>query len=75
VVVNTTIYMNWGTTIVIALALFVTLIVSFGAYMMTRDTDSLVAADYYERGLNYDKLRNADSARTSVDSLQVKSDN
>lgn len=53
--------MNWGTTIIIALALFMTLIVSFGIYMVSQDTDSLVAEDYYERGLNYDKLHGADS--------------
>jgi len=63
--------MNWGTKIALALALFMALIVSFGVYMVSRDTDSLVAEDYYERGLNYDRLRANDSARTSADTLAV----
>ncbi len=46
------------------------LIVSFGIYMVTQDTDSLVHEDYYERGLNYDRLRAADSLRVDTDSLQ-----
>lgn len=63
--------MNWGTKIVIALALFMALIVSFGVYMVSRDTDSLVAEDYYERGLNYDRLREIDSMQHSTDTVQV----
>jgi len=61
--------MNWGTKIVIALALFIALIVSFGVYMVSQDTDSLVAEDYYERGLNYDRLHGIDSSRISADTL------
>lgn len=63
--------MNWGLKIVISLALFVALIVSFGVYMVSKDTDSLVAPDYYERGLNYDKLRRADSLQGLADTLQA----
>lgn len=63
--------MNWGVKIVIALALFMALIVSFGIYMVSNDTDSLVAEDYYERGLNYDQLRTADSVRLATDTVQV----
>jgi len=67
--------MNWGTKIILALALFMTLIVSFGVYMVSHDTDSLVAEDYYERGLNYDRLQQEESQRRvdsqqRVDSLQ-----
>ena len=62
--------MNWGAKIVIALALFIALIVSFGIYMVSSDTDSLVAEDYYERGLNYDRLRGIDSVKQPADTLQ-----
>jgi len=63
---------NWGGKIVLALALFMALIISFGVYMVSQDTDTLVAEDYYERGLNYDRLRAADSVRRSADSLQTR---
>lgn len=63
--------MNWGIKIAIALAAFIALIVSFGVYMVSRDTDSLVAEDYYERGLNYDQFRTIDSAQQSTDTMQV----
>ncbi|GGG87722.1 hypothetical protein GCM10007415_22000 [Parapedobacter pyrenivorans] len=63
--------MNWGTRIALALALFMALIVSFGIYMVSKDTDSLVAEDYYERGLNYDHLRKIDSMHQSTDTVQV----
>ena len=66
--------MNWGVKITIALALFMVLIVSFGIYMVSNDTDTLVAEDYYERGLNYDRLRAIDSAHQSTDTLRVKSE-
>ena len=63
--------MNWGIKIVIALASFMVLIVSFGVYMVTTDTDTLVAEDYYERGLNYDRLRNIDSSQQTVDTIRI----
>ncbi|HWK99283.1 MAG TPA: FixH family protein [Parapedobacter sp.] len=63
--------MNWGIKIVIALASFMVLIVSFGVYMVSTDTDTLVAEDYYERGLNYDRLRNIDSLQQAVDTVGV----
>ncbi|WP_262246589.1 FixH family protein [Parapedobacter soli] len=63
--------MNWGVKIVIALASFMVLIVSFGVYMVNMDTDSLVAEDYYERGLNYDQLRAADSVHELTDTTRV----
>ena len=64
--------MNWGTKIVVALALFIALIVSFGIYMVSSDTDSLVAEDYYERGLNYDRLRAADSVQRAADTTGMQ---
>lgn len=63
--------MNWGTKIALALALFMALIVSFGIYMVSKDTDSLVAEDYYERGLNYDRLRSTDSMYQYRDTVSV----
>ena len=61
--------MNWGIKIILALALFMVLIVSFGVYMVRSDADSLVAEDYYERGLNYDRLQHIDSLQSAVDTL------
>ena len=61
--------MNWGTKLALALALFIALIVSFGVYMVSNDADSLVAEDYYERGLNYDRLQHIDSLQSAVDTL------
>ena len=48
--------MNWGIKIIIALALFMTLIVSFGIYMVRSNTDTLETSDYYEQGLEYDSV-------------------
>lgn len=48
--------MNWGVKIVIALALFMALIVSFGVYMVSKNTDTLEENDYYEQGLNFDSV-------------------
>ncbi|SEK75076.1 FixH family protein [Parapedobacter koreensis] len=64
--------MDWGIKIAISLVLFMALIISFGIYMVSNDTDSLVAEDYYEQGLNYDKLHKPDSVRIDNDSLTVK---
>ncbi len=48
--------MNWGIKIVISLALFMALIVSFGIYMVSQHTDTLEESNYYERGLNFDAV-------------------
>ena len=48
--------MNWGLKIVIGLATFIVFIVSMGIYMVSKDTDSLVDNDYYEKSLSYDFL-------------------
>ncbi|MFB2120298.1 FixH family protein [Parapedobacter sp. 2B3] len=62
--------MNWGKGLVLALSLFIVMIIAFGIYMVTQDTDSLVHEDYYERGLNYDKLNyEDDSGRTTADTI------
>lgn len=48
--------MNWGLKIVIGLATFIVFIVSMGIYMVSKDTDSLVDNDYYEKSLSYDEV-------------------
>src|SRR5690606_13355293 len=48
--------MNWGVYIVAGMATIMILIVSVGIYMVTRDTDSLMEDDYYEKSLNYDDV-------------------
>ena len=48
--------MNWGIKIIITLALFIAVIVSFGVYMVSNDTDTLEIGDYYEQGLQYDEV-------------------
>lgn len=48
--------MNWGMKIVVGLATFMLCIVAAGIYMVSKDTDSLIEEDYYERGLSYDDV-------------------
>lgn len=47
--------MNWGMKIVIGMALAMSSIVATGIYMVSKDTDTLEEADYYEKGLNYEQ--------------------
>lgn len=47
--------MNWGTKIVIGLAIFMLSIVTLGIIMTSGKKDALVENDYYEKGINYDK--------------------
>jgi len=47
--------MNWGTKIVIGLAIFMISIVALGIIMTSGKKDALVENDYYEKGINYDK--------------------
>ncbi len=51
--------MNWGTKIVIGMAVFMAFIVALGARMILSDKDDLVEKDYYERGMNYDEEYNS----------------
>ena len=60
--------MNWGTKIVIGLALFMTFIIAMATKMfISAGDDDLVEKDYYEKGLSYDtqydlqKVAQADS--------------
>ena len=65
--------MNWGTKLVIALALFMAFIITLGVKMIFSNDDALIEKDYYEQGLNYDKkyeakkLALADSVVPSID--------
>ena len=40
----------------IALAFFMALILSFGIYMVSQNTDTLEEHDYYEQGLDFDSV-------------------
>ncbi|MFZ4863902.1 FixH family protein [Sphingobacterium sp. Mn56C] len=42
--------------IVIGMAAFMLFIVAASIYMVSKDTDSLLEDDYYEKGLNYDQV-------------------
>ncbi|WP_437918281.1 FixH family protein [Sphingobacterium sp. LRF_L2] len=48
--------MNWGLKIIIGLGTFMLFIVSAGIYMVTKNTDTLEEADYYEKSLSYDDV-------------------
>jgi len=47
--------MNWGTKIIIGLAVFMTFIVVLGLLMVNSKKDALVDNDYYEKGIAYNK--------------------
>ncbi|RZM29342.1 MAG: hypothetical protein EOO88_05320 [Pedobacter sp.] len=47
--------MNWGTKIIIGMAVFMAFILVLGIFMIRSNPDPLVDEDYYEKGLNYDQ--------------------
>ena len=47
--------MNWGTKLVIGMALFMSFIITLAVLMIRSDSDDLVDANYYEKGIEYDK--------------------
>lgn len=47
--------MNWGTKLIMGMALFMCFIVGLGILMFNSKTDALVDNDYYEKGLNYNQ--------------------
>ncbi|WP_256004617.1 MULTISPECIES: FixH family protein [Pedobacter] len=47
--------MNWGSKIIIGMALFMSFIILLGIMMVRSTPDPLVDEDYYEKGLNYDQ--------------------
>lgn len=63
--------MNWGTKIVIGMAIAMSAVVFAGVYMVSHDTDTLEENDYYEKGLSYEvaykKKENVTRDRTKVD--------
>ncbi|WP_028296936.1 FixH family protein [Olivibacter sitiensis] len=65
--------MNWGTSIVIGMAIAMTAIVSAGIYMVSHDTDSLEESDYYENGLNYDQDYNQKEQAVQAHAVPVVS--
>ncbi len=46
--------MNWGTKIVIGMAVFIAFIIGMAIIMLSSETDALVETDYYEKGIGYD---------------------
>lgn len=52
--------MNWGTKIVLGMAVFMLFIIGMVVYMFrVHGNDTLVDEDYYEKGINYDEEYNA----------------
>lgn len=45
--------MNWGTKLMIGMAMFMAMIIVYVVLMMRSDSDALVDTDYYEKGINY----------------------
>lgn len=63
--------LNWGTGIVIGMVTFITFIVTLAANMMSHKVD-LVAKDYYEQGIEYEKhIEQVKAADAFGDALQV----
>lgn len=54
--------MNWGTKLVLGMAVFMSFIIGMVVYMFKQHgNDALVEDNYYEKGINYDKEYNAKS--------------
>lgn len=47
--------MNWGTKLIIGMALFMSFIITLAVLMIRSDSDDLVDVNYYEKGIEYDK--------------------
>lgn len=63
--------LNWGTGIAIGMVTFITFIVTLAANMMNHKVD-LVAKDYYEQGIAYEKhIEQVKAADAFGDALQV----
>lgn len=48
--------MNWGLKIVLGLGAFMLFIIGASIYMVSKDSDTLIEDDYYEKSLNYDEV-------------------
>lgn len=46
--------MNWGTKLIVAMALFMGFIITLSVRMIFSEKDDLVENNYYEKGLHYD---------------------
>jgi hypothetical protein len=62
-------FMNWGTKIVLGMATFMIFIVVLGLIMFNSKKDALVDNDYYEKGINYNKVYNR-KEQTNIDHAQ-----
>ena len=51
--------MNWGTKLVVAMALFMAFIITLSIKMVFSNDDSLIENDYYEQGLKYNERYDA----------------
>jgi len=50
--------MNWGTKLILGMASFMLFIVALVLIMFNSKKDALVDTDYYEKGINYNKVYN-----------------
>lgn len=48
--------MNWGMKIVLGLGAFMLFVIVAAIYMVSKDSDSLLYDDYYEKSLSYDQV-------------------
>ena len=60
--------MNWGTKLVIGMAIFMAFILSLSYKMIFSNSDALIEKDYYEQGLNYNEKYDA-KQRAVADSV------
>jgi hypothetical protein len=61
--------MNWGTKLILGMVSFMVFIVVMGIIMISDQKDALVDNDYYERGINYNKVYNQ-KEQTKTDQAQ-----
>ncbi len=47
--------MNWGTKLIIGTALLMSFIITLAVLMIRNDSDDFIDANYYEKGIEYDK--------------------
>ncbi|QNK61895.1 FixH family protein [Pedobacter sp. PAMC26386] len=50
--------MNWGVKVLIGMGMFMSFITVLVVIMFTSKTDALVDNDYYEQGINYNRIYN-----------------
>ncbi len=63
---------NWGNSILLVFALFLTVMITFIVFSLRQNTD-LVSKDYYEKGANYTHQMEINTRSASFrDSIQLK---